>query len=112
MENIFLGAGALGGILWAVWERWQKAKMQSASVDAAVSINTAQEQMFTLMTARLTAIENDYNRLRDELTEERKYSRMLDVRVQQYQLHVMKLEAMMRASNLEPPELTIRNVHD
>lgn len=111
MNNLLTLGGMLGLGSWAVWERFQKAKVQKASNDANISLSSSTEQMFTLMTARLTAIENDYSRLRDELVEERKHSRMLDIRVQQYQIHVMRLEAMMRNNELEPPELVIEPAH-
>ena len=107
LQNILMGTGGVGLIIWGVWERWQRSKIQKAGTDANVAVNIAQEQMFTLMTARLTALETDYSKLREELAEERKHSRQLDIRVQHYQIHVMKLEAQMRASGLEPPMLEI-----
>ncbi len=108
MVNGILGfVGMLGVGIWALWERAQKARLQKAGTDATVSVNLAQEQMFTLMTARMTALETDYSKMREELAEERKHSRLLDIRVQQYQIHVLRLEAMMRAANLEPPQMEV-----
>lgn len=107
MENVLLGAGGIGAIIWAVWERYQKARLQKSSTDANVATNAAQEELFKLITTRMAALEADYTNLRQELAEERKHSRMLDIRVQHYQIHVMKLEAQMRASGLEPPMLEI-----
>jgi predicted amino acid-binding ACT domain protein len=107
MEKLLLGAAGVGGILWAVWERIQKARIQKSSTDAGVAVNVAQEELFRLLTTRMTALEADYTALRQELAEERKHSRMLDIRVQHYQIHVMKLEAQMRAQGLEPPVLEI-----
>ena len=109
VQNTLLGGAALGGVIWAAWERIQKARLQKAGTDANVAVNMAQEQMFTLMTARMTALETDYSKMRDELAEERKHSRMLDIRVQQYQIHVLRLEAMMRSANLEPPQMELLN---
>ena len=110
MQNILLGVAALGGVLWGVWERVQKARLQKAGTDASVAVSTAQEQMFTLMTARLTALETDYSKLRDELAEERKHSRLLDIKLQQYQIHVIRLEAEMREAGLKPPAMEVFNV--
>lgn len=107
IRDIVLGSGTVGLGLWAAWERWQRSKVQKATADANVAVNMAQDQLFTLMTARLTALETEYSKLREELAEERKHSRQLDIRVQHYQIHVMKLEAQMRASGLEPPMLEI-----
>src|SRR5690606_22494364 len=108
--NNMLQLGAMVGLgAWALWERIQKARIQKASTDASVAVSDTTEQMFKLMTARLAALEADYSSLRAELIEERKHSRSLDMRVQQYQIHMMKLEALMRDKGLTPPpfELTI-----
>lgn len=102
-QNILLGASSIGLGLWAVWERVQKARLQKANTDATVSVSGAQEQMFKLMTSRLTALETDYNNLRAELMEERKHSRVLDIKVQQYQIHMMKLDALLREKGITPP---------
>lgn len=105
MDNLILGAISVGGFLWAAYERWHKLRIQKASTDSTVAVHSANEQMFSLMTARLTALETEYSKLREELSEERKHSRMLDIRVQQYQIHVMRLESMMREKGLTPPPL-------
>lgn len=107
MKNALLGLGAFGGILWAVWERVQKARLQKSATDAGVAVNDAQERMFQLMSKRMESLEEDVSRLRSELAEERKHSRQMDLRLKQYEMHIMKLENIMRSDGLEPPTLVL-----
>lgn len=107
IQNILLGMGAVGAAVWAVWERVQKARLSKSSADAGVAVNDAQERMFQLMTQRLESLENDVVRLRGELMEERRHNRALDFRLRQYELHIMKLENIMRSAGLEPPTIVL-----
>lgn len=110
LQNILLGVGAVGATLWAVWEKVQRIKLSTSASDAGVAVNDAQEKMFLLMTSRLEALEMDVVRLRGELTEERKLARDMDLRLRQYELHILKLENIMRNSGLEPPTVEFMNV--
>lgn len=95
-QDILLGAGAFGGILWAVWERWLRSRVDSANTDAAVAVAGSQETMFTMLTNRLETLEKDLQGVRQELSVERAHSRRMEI-------HIFKLESMMRKSGIEPP---------
>lgn len=76
-QNILLGLGAFGGILWAVYEKWTRHKMESANVDSGVAVANANEALFNMLTNRLEALEAEVKQLRQELNKEREYTRLL-----------------------------------
>lgn len=95
--------GWLGMVMasaWAVYERWNKAKAASAASisesNAEKSVADAQTTVYSLLTKRLEVLESEVNSLRQELAVERQHSRNLE-------LHIWKLESLMRKGNLEPP---------
>lgn len=105
-----LGLAAAGGWIWLAWERFQKSRLAKAYTDANVAVADGQEKLYNLMTDRLGSLEKDVEDFRGELKEERAHSRQLDLALQRYQIHVLRLEAMMREANLEPPQLELHNV--
>ena len=102
VTNILLGASSIGLGIWAVVERWSRFKLQNANNDANVAVAGAQETMFTMLTGRLETLEKEVQGLRAELSIERQHSRKLEI-------HIYKLEDMMRKSNIEPPAFSDKN---
>lgn len=94
--NIILGLGAVGAVLWAAWERWIKNKAMQAGTEAQVAVSDAQHTVYSLVTARLESVEKELQSIRGELAVERAHSRKLE-------LHIFKLESIMREANLQPP---------
>lgn len=77
IQDIVLGVGGLGGIIWALYEKWMRHKVQSANVDSNVAVAGANEALFTMLTTRLTSLEEEVKTLRAELSREREYTRTL-----------------------------------
>lgn len=96
LTNILLGVAAVGGGAWAVWERINKGRVESAEAGAQVSIADSQKSMFDMLTSRLDAQDAEIRALRDELRVERDRSRRMEI-------HIYKLEAMLRSLGQTPP---------
>lgn len=94
--NILLGLAALGTAAGWAREKFIKTRVESANADAQVAVAGAQESMFTMLTNRLESLEGDLRVVREELTVERGHSRRMEI-------HIFKLESMMRAANMTPP---------
>ena len=77
LQDVLLGMGGLGAILWAVYEKWMRHKLQDASVDSGVAVANANEALFTMLTQRLTAVEEEVKQVKKELDREREYTRTL-----------------------------------
>jgi hypothetical protein len=97
---------ALQGGLWALsvlgtWfmtrrQNTAKTNAEIASANASASVSDAEGSLYQRLREELDALRNDINRLRSDLDIERRHSRRLE-------LHVWKLERLMRAGGLEPP---------
>ena len=96
LTKIILGIAGAGGFIWAAWERWIKNKTLTASSDAHVAVSEAQQAVYNMMTNRLEALEKEMRDVRAELSAERAHSRKLEI-------HVFRLESIMRKGGLEPP---------
>lgn len=88
--------GAIGGVVGGLWGWMQHHRRMTAETDSDVAQSKAEESIYRMMTERLTALETDVGRLRDELAQERSHSRALE-------RHIFKLESLMRHAGLEPP---------
>lgn len=92
--------GMAAASAWAVYERWNKSKAANAASvadsNAEKAVADAQTTVYGLLTKRLEVLESEVNTLRQELSVERQHSRKLE-------LHIWKLESLMRKANLEPP---------
>ncbi len=88
--------GAIGGVVGGLWGWMQRNRCTTAETDSEVAQSKAEESIYRMMTERLTALETDVGRLRDELAQERSHSRALE-------RHIFKLESLMRRAGLEPP---------
>lgn len=94
--NILLGIATLAtGIGWAR-EKIIKTRVESANADAQVSVSNAQETMFNMLNTRLQSVESELKAVRDELNTERAHSRIM-------QVHIYKLESLMREAGLAVP---------
>ncbi len=94
--------GAIGGVVGGLWGWMQRHRRTTAETDSNVAQSKAEESIYRMMTERLTALETDVGRLRDELAQERSHSRALE-------RHIFKLESLMRRAGLEPP--TFSDLH-
>lgn len=88
--------GAVGGVAAGLWAWFERAKRSSAAASADIAQSHAEESIYRMMTERLTALETDVGRLRDELAQERSHSRALE-------RHIFKLEMLMRQASMDPP---------
>ena len=77
VSDILLGGAGLGGIIWAVYEKWMRHKVETASSNSNVSESRANEALFNMLTNRLEALEAEVKQLRQELNKEREYTRLL-----------------------------------
>ena len=77
LQDILLGMGGLGAILWAVYEKWMRHKLQEANLDSGVAVANANEALFTMLTQRMTALEEEVKQVKKELDREREYTRTL-----------------------------------
>lgn len=94
----YIGMACTGA--WAVWERWGKTRAANAASvaesHAAATVADSQSVVYSLLTKRLETLEAEIGAVRQELALERKHSRDRD-------LHIYKLEGLMRKAGLEPP---------
>ena len=95
-QNFLLGAGTVGLVIWGAYERWSKTKLQNATNEAGTSVALAQEAVFNMLNQRLDTMESEIRTLRTELSVERMRSRKME-------LHIFKMENVMRAAGLDPP---------
>lgn len=95
-----IGAGTVIGGFYAAWLKHRKNLAETRAVvaeDAARSaVADAQKTVYDTLVGRVGMLEDDLRKMREELQGERRLSRAL-------QLHVMRLEDMMRKSGMEPP---------
>ena len=77
LQDILLGMGGVGAIIWAVYEKWMRHKLQEANLDSGVAVANANEALFTMLTQRLTAVEEEVKQLKTALEREREYTRTL-----------------------------------
>ena len=77
LQDVLLGMGGLGAILWAVYEKWMRHKLQEANTDSGVAVANANEALFTMLTQRMTALEEEVKQVKKELDREREYTRTL-----------------------------------
>lgn len=77
LQELLLGFGGIGAVAWAIYERLQRLKVDNAMGDSNVSMATANEALFNMLTQRLTALEAEVERMKKELDREREYNRSL-----------------------------------
>lgn len=75
--NGVIGTLGLGGILWAVYEKIMRHKLQKAQIASQVAEETASNALFSNLTARLNSLEEEVARVRRDLDKEREYRFLL-----------------------------------
>ena len=75
--DVVLGVAGVGGILWAIYEKFMRHKLQEANLDSGVAVANANEALFNMLTQRLTAVEEEVKQLKTALEREREYTRTL-----------------------------------
>lgn len=84
---------AFGTGAWAFWERAQKNR---ASTNAEVSQSNAEEALYRMLNDRMNQMQQEIKELRTEVGEYRQRNNRLEI-------HIFKLERLMRGAGLEPP---------
>ena len=77
VSDILLGGAGLGGIIWALYEKWMRHKLQDANIDSGVAVANANEALFTMLTQRMTVLEEEVKQVKRDLDREREYTRTL-----------------------------------
>lgn len=95
--------GGLGTAAVAAWGFWQKQQRTQAQTRAEVAeanstraVADAEGAVYKLLTNRLQTLERDMEHLREDLAHERKRTRRME-------LHIGRLEGLMRKAGIEPP---------
>lgn len=104
-ESVGAGLTAVFALATGAWAWILKNKKAGAETRAAVAESNAeravadsQATIYKLLNERLTTLEKEVRAQRAELDAERRHSRKL-------QLHVYRLEGLMRRAGIEPPPL-------
>lgn len=87
--NYVLGVSGVGGMIWAIYERLNRLRVEQAQNNSSVAESNANVTLFNMLTQRLNSVEEEVRRLNKELIREREYTE--------------KLIAIMKAANLQPP---------
>lgn len=99
----FTAASIAVGGAYAAWLKHRKNVAETRAVvaedSARSAVADAQKTVYETLVNRVAMLETDVTKLRDDLQAERKLSRSL-------QVHVMRLEDMMRKAGMEPPPFT------
>lgn len=92
--------GMVAGGMWAWWLKNQKAqavtRAEVAQANAEKVVADANGTVYALLTKRLESLESDVGHLRQELAQERQRCRRME-------LHIGRLEGLMRKAGIEPP---------
>ena len=94
---LLLGAG--GALSWVQGRATREAKLKAevASSDSSRMVADAQHTLYKALADRLKHVEAELEHQREELKNERKQSRLME-------LHIYRLENLMRKAGMEPPE--------
>lgn len=77
VSDLLLGGAGVGGIIWAIYEKFMRYKVETANSDSNVAVANANEALFNMLTNRLEALETEVKRLSSEVQKEREYNRVL-----------------------------------
>lgn len=104
--------GVIGVVLGAAYGFVMQHKKKVADTQAGVaasvaekSVADAQSMAYNTVTDRLKQLEMDVNNMRKELATERKYNRRLDLHNRKLEIYIIKLVAMLKASNIDVPPM-------
>lgn len=97
LVSLVIGTG--GGIAW--WQqraaRAARSEADAAKAGADRAVADAEHTLYKLLAGRQAQLEQEVREMRQELATERQHSRQLEV-------HIFRLENLMRKAGLEPPE--------
>src|SRR5512145_290992 len=101
LGGVFATLGAIATGAWAWWLKNQKnvahTRAEVAESDRDKAIADSEHTLYKLLNQRVESLEVEIRELRAELSIERKHSRALE-------LHIYRLEGLMRRAGIEPPE--------
>lgn len=101
LGGVFATLGAIATGAWAWWLKNQKnvahTGAEVAVADASRAVADAQHTLYKTLNERVNALEVELREVRAELSIERKHSRALEI-------HIYRLENLMRQKGIEPPE--------
>ena len=95
--NLMFGVGGLGGILWALYERFLRLGRDKADYRSETAEAKANEALFNMLATRLTQLETKVTTLEEELEDERRHGRKME-------LYIRKLEDWIKSSGMPLPE--------
>ena len=96
--NFLLGAGGLGGILWAIYERVLRLRVERADHSADIAASGGETAVYTMLKERLESLESEVKSLRIELVQERETNF-------QHQLNLLALRKACLEAGITLPEL-------
>lgn len=101
LGGVFATLGAIATGAWAWWLKNQKnvahTRAEVAESDRDKALADSEHTLYKLLNQRVESLEVEIRELRAELSIERKHSRSLEV-------HIYRLENLMRQKGIEPPE--------
>lgn len=79
--NFLLGAGGLGGLLWALYERVARLRVERAASNADIAASGGETAVYKMLTERMASLETEVRALREQLSAERElnYRHQLDL---------------------------------
>lgn len=98
ISNFVLGAGGLGGILWAVYERITRMKVERASNGADIAASTGETRVYQMLTERLASVEAEVSFLREQLAAEREVN-------YRHQLELLQMRKACIEAGIPLPEI-------
>lgn len=97
---VVLTGGTLAGGAWAAWQKHQRMQAATradvAESNAARAVADGEQKVYTLLVARLTALETEMQGVRAELSSERAHNRRLTMRI-------WELEGLMHQASITIP---------
>jgi hypothetical protein len=77
VQSVGLGLAGIGGIIWAIYEKIMRAKLENANSDSNIAVANANEVLFNMLTNRLDSLDAQVKQLTMDLAREREYTRLL-----------------------------------
>lgn len=102
--NFLLGAGGLGGIIWAIYERMVRLKVERADHTADIAASGGETAVYRMLTERLESLESEVRSLREQLASEREMN-------YNHQLNLLALRKACIEAGITLPELKYGNTN-
>lgn len=105
--GLVMGLGTIGGVAYGAVMK-HKARVAKLGADVAASdadktVSDAQLIVYDSLSKRVEALDGDVKQLRQELDTERRHSRRLELLNKKLELHILRLESLMKAAGIEVP---------